>query len=141
MPSIKALAGMLAALAVVSLGVSTEVFSASPADTYPNRIVRMIVPYPPGGGGDVVGRLVARRLEKALGQPFVIDNRPGAAGSIGAGLVARSKPDGYTILATASGVVVGNPHIYRRRDYGSSRQRWSIAGTRGHHSCAHAVDA
>ncbi|MBI3513622.1 MAG: tripartite tricarboxylate transporter substrate binding protein [Proteobacteria bacterium] len=73
------------------------------ADDWPTRPVRLIVPFPPGGGSDVVARAVAARLGEALGQPVWIDNRPGAGGTLGADLVAHATPDGYTIgLATSS---------------------------------------
>jgi len=72
--------------------------AASHAQGYPVRSVRVIIGYPAGAGNDVIGRLVLTELSKSLGQPFVVDNRPGAAGNIAAELVARSTPDGYTLL-------------------------------------------
>ena len=81
----------LAALCVVS-GV------AQAADTYPSRPIRMIVAYPPGGGTDQVGRVMADQLSQTLGQNVVVDNRGGATGNIGTELAARAVPDGYTLL-------------------------------------------
>ena len=71
------------------------------AAQYPNKPIKMIVPYPPGGATDVIGRVLAQRLSTALGQQVVIDNRGGAGGNIGADAVAKSAPDGYTILMAA----------------------------------------
>jgi tripartite-type tricarboxylate transporter receptor subunit TctC len=68
------------------------------AQGYPSKPVRMVVGFPPGGGTDVVARILAPRLGELLGQPIVIDNRPGATGTVAAGQVAKSTPDGYTIM-------------------------------------------
>ena len=72
------------------------------AQTYPVRPIRLVVPYPPGGGADNVARVFVDKLSQELGQQIVIDNRGGAAGSIGAEAVAKSKPDGYTLLDDSS---------------------------------------
>ena len=68
------------------------------ADEYPNRQIRLIIPFPPGGSNDVVGRLVARHLSDALGQQVYVDNRGGAGGTIGTDIAAKAAPDGYTLL-------------------------------------------
>jgi tripartite-type tricarboxylate transporter receptor subunit TctC len=88
--------------------------TAVSAQTYPTRPVRIIVPFSAGGSVDMVARLVGKKLGDALGQPFIIDNRPGASGNIGADLVARSAPDGYTLLVTGPGVLVANSHLYKK---------------------------
>ena len=75
-------------------------------DRWPSRQVTLISPYNPGGTNDTVARLAADRLQKALGQPFVVENRPGAAGVVGTQAVIRAKPDGYTLLAGNNGVLV-----------------------------------
>src|SRR5689334_22115134 len=74
------------------------VCSLSAAQDYPAKPVRMVVGFPPGGGTDVVARILAPRFGELLGQPIVIDNRPGATGTVAAGQVAKSAPDGYTIM-------------------------------------------
>ena len=79
--------------------------TAAWAQGYPNRAVRVIVPWPPGQATDVAARIVAEKLSQQLGQPFVIDNRAGAGGSIGSDAVAKAAPDGYTILASSSGPI------------------------------------
>jgi tripartite-type tricarboxylate transporter receptor subunit TctC len=68
------------------------------AQTYPSRPVRIIVPFSPGGGSDVAARLIGQRLAERLGQPFIIDNRPGGASNIGTEVVVRAPPDGHTLL-------------------------------------------
>ena len=68
------------------------------AQTYPDHVIRLIVPFPPGGGNDTLGRLVAQRLSSTLGQQVIVDNRPGAGGNLGTELAARAKPDGYTLM-------------------------------------------
>ena len=70
--------------------------------TYPSKVVRIVVPYPPGGTVDAVARVIAQRLSESLGQQFIVDNRPGASGTIGSTAVAKSPADGYTLLVQAS---------------------------------------
>ena len=84
--------------------------AAAHAQAWPSKPIRMVVPYPPGGPTDVMGRIVAVELSKATGQPVVVDNKPGASGQIGAQDVARAAGDGYTLLANAS-IHVINPHV------------------------------
>jgi tripartite-type tricarboxylate transporter receptor subunit TctC len=81
---------------------------------YPARAVRVIVPYPPGGGADFVTRVFSRALSDALGQQFVVDNRAGANGNIGAEAAAKSAPNGYTLLGVANTTVTINPSLYRQ---------------------------
>lgn len=88
--------------AVAALGLSAGLAPLAHANTdYPNKPVRLIVPYAPGGATDVIGRVVAQHLSTALGQQFVVENRAGAGGSIGAGQVAKAEPDGYTVMLGA----------------------------------------
>ncbi len=81
---------------------------------YPQRPITLIVPTAPGGSTDFTARLIVEPLSKALGQSVVVDNKPGASGNIGNQLVARAKPDGYTLLVSYSGYHVGNPHLFKQ---------------------------
>jgi tripartite-type tricarboxylate transporter receptor subunit TctC len=85
-------------------------------EPFPSRPIRLIVPYPPGGGTDIVGRLLGRKLHESLGQPVVIDNRGGAGGTIGTAVAAKSAPDGYTLLLVPTSHVI-NPSIYAKLPY------------------------
>jgi tripartite-type tricarboxylate transporter receptor subunit TctC len=87
------------------------------AQDYPRRPVRLIVPFPPGGGNDIVARAVAQELGKSLGQQFVVDNRAGAGGAIGAELAARSPADGYTLFLGGVGSHVVNPSLHAKLSY------------------------
>lgn len=89
---------------------------AARADTWPSRPIRLVIPYPPGGPTDVLGRIVAVRLGERLGQPFIVDNRAGASGMIGADMVAKAPGDGYTLLVNAS-IHVINPALYAKPRY------------------------
>jgi tripartite-type tricarboxylate transporter receptor subunit TctC len=86
------------------------------AQEFPNRPIKVIIPFPPGGPTDVLGRIVAQKLSERLGQSFVIDNKPGASGMIGAEMVAKAPPDGYTLLVNASLHVI-NPSLYEKTRY------------------------
>ena len=79
---------------------------AQSTQAYPSKALRIVIPFPPGGSLDVLGRVVAEKLSPILGQPVVVDNRPGASGAVGADLVARAAPDGYTILISANTLVM-----------------------------------
>ena len=98
------------ALAVALLLLSQAAF----AQSYPSKTVRLVNPFPPGGPLDLLGRVLSERLTTALGKPVIVDNRPGAAGNIGAAEVARSVPDGHTVLLTLFSIVTCNPHLYDR---------------------------
>jgi tripartite-type tricarboxylate transporter receptor subunit TctC len=91
--------------------------ASAATDTYPARQVRLVIPFPPGGGADYIGRALARRLSQDMNQSFVPENREGANGSIGAALVAKSVPDGYTILLGTSATMAVNPHLYAALPY------------------------
>lgn len=84
------------------------------AQTYPSKPVRMVVAYPAGGSVDIVARLVAEKLRESLGQPFLIENRPGASGNVGTDFVAKAPPDGYTLLMGSSAALASNVHVYAK---------------------------
>ena len=106
---------LAAALAPTTLVANTEA-------TYPNKPVRLIVGYPPGGAGDIFGRLVANYLSRSMGQQFVVENRPGAAGTIAAAQVARMPADGYTLyLATAGDFTTARSSFGDRLPYNPER--------------------
>lgn len=86
------------------------------AETYPARPIRLVVPYPAGGGTDTVGRLIGQELSKAWGQPVVVDNKPGASGMLGNDAVAKAAPDGYTVLLGIT-AMIQSPSLYKRVPY------------------------
>lgn len=87
------------------------------AQAFPSRPIRMIVPFPPGGGGDMHGRAVAQKLSESLGQPVVVDNKPGAGGSLGLELAARAAPDGYTLVLAVTSNFAINPALREKPPY------------------------
>lgn len=98
----------------------------APAQSYPQRPVRLIVPFPPGGGVDVPARLLAAKLTEAMGQQFVVDNRSGANSIIGTNLAAKATPDGYTILLVPGGHAI-NPGLYSKLPYDTLRDFASVS--------------
>ncbi|OGA37398.1 MAG: hypothetical protein A3G24_04085 [Betaproteobacteria bacterium RIFCSPLOWO2_12_FULL_62_13] len=105
----KILAGLIAACALA--GAPNQALS-QPASDYPSKPVQLVIVFAPGGGLDVVGRIVADRLTKNLGRQVIVENRPGAAGNIGTASLAKAAPDGYTLLETTNSFNI-NPFIYR----------------------------
>ena len=93
-----------------------SVAKISYAQTFPDRAIRWIVPWPPGGGGDVMARLLGNPVAEALGKPVIIENRPGAGGLVGTGVVVNSDPDGYTLLVQSASYAA-NPAIYKKLPY------------------------
>ncbi|HBP29390.1 MAG TPA: tripartite tricarboxylate transporter substrate binding protein [Advenella kashmirensis] len=93
------------------------VTSSAQADTYPDRPIRMLLPFSAGGGGDILGRIIAEQFAAQLGKPVVVENKPGAGGTIGIADVARAKPDGYTITIGGMTTHVLSPHVYTKIAY------------------------
>lgn len=109
-------------LSVLVIAATAAAASASiAADAFPSRPVRWIVPAPPGGGTDAVGRIMSARLSEMWGQTVIIDNRGGAQGGLGTALVAKAAPDGYTIVFAYTGPITVNPHIYPSTGYDALR--------------------
>jgi tripartite-type tricarboxylate transporter receptor subunit TctC len=108
--------GILAAFAalVISLGVNAQ-------DSWPSKPVRFIVPSSPGGGTDLYARILAQALGESLKQQFIVENRPGASGNVGAAAAAKSAPDGYTFLVSANPALTVNPSLFKNLPYNAER--------------------
>jgi tripartite-type tricarboxylate transporter receptor subunit TctC len=104
-------------IASAALGTAAGFLPRAAFAAFPDRPIRLIVPFAAGGNADIVGRLVGERISNALGQPVVVDNRGGAGGSIGAEAVARSTPDGYTLLVGSNGPLTVNPFVQAKLGY------------------------
>jgi tripartite-type tricarboxylate transporter receptor subunit TctC len=100
---------------------------AQPADAYPSKAIRLVVPFGPGGPTDIAARAIAQKLSTALGQPVVVDNKAGAGGSVGAAEVARSPADGYTLLYGSSSTLAVNPSLYAKLPYDPVRAFTPVA--------------
>jgi tripartite-type tricarboxylate transporter receptor subunit TctC len=112
---LRAVTKMLAMVPLAIFAAGTSVALAN--DAFPDRPITLVVPFGAGGGTDVLGRLLAEHMSEGLGQPVVVENRPGAGGSIGTSQVAKSKPDGYTILLGTSSTHGINPVVYSNLPY------------------------
>ena len=108
MPSLWRFVGAAMLLFTVGVGSGT-------AQTYPNRAIRLIVGFPPGGAVDIIARIYAQGLSARLGQPLVVENKPGTGGNLASDLVAKTTPDGYTLLHATENVFISNPHVYGAR--------------------------
>jgi tripartite-type tricarboxylate transporter receptor subunit TctC len=107
----------------VSVGMAGALLSspAAMAQAFPNKPLRLICPFPPGGAVDIASRAIAQELSKNLGQPVTVENRPGAGGNIGGAEAARANPDGYTIFMTTSGIQAINPVLYAKMPFDPSK--------------------
>jgi tripartite-type tricarboxylate transporter receptor subunit TctC len=103
------------------LAFALVVLPGAAQDRFPSKPLRLIVPFAPGGSTDIFARLIAERAQGPLGQPVVVENRSGAAGNIGAEAVARSAPDGYTLLMATTGVMAINNALYRNMTYDAAK--------------------
>ena len=108
-----------AAVALLCVGAATS--AVAQGQPYPSRSVRWIIPYAAGGGSDAIARTIQPALARELGQPVVIENKPGAASAVAAAEVARSAPDGYTIFSADNGTLVYNPALFKRLSYDPSK--------------------
>jgi tripartite-type tricarboxylate transporter receptor subunit TctC len=108
-----------AAVAMTAAGLSCSALAqrSDAAHKYPARPIRFICPYVPGGAGDIFTRTIGQKLSESLGQPVVVDNRPGANGGIGTDIVAKAQPDGHTLLMGNSGPLTINPVLYKKVPY------------------------
>src|SRR5258706_11690889 len=91
--------------------------ASASSQQWPERPVRLVVPYPPGGNVDSAARIISGKLQEALGQPFIVENKAGAGGMIGGEYVAKAAPDGYTLFVAANGPLLFSPIIFSRAVY------------------------
>jgi tripartite-type tricarboxylate transporter receptor subunit TctC len=110
----------------VAAVTATQAFPTADAQTFPARPVRIVVPFAPGGATDIVTRVVSHRLNESWGHTVVVDNRAGAGGNIGADIVAKATPDGYTLLMTSGSIVTANPHMFRKLPYSPEKDLVAI---------------
>ncbi|HEU0202938.1 MAG TPA: tripartite tricarboxylate transporter substrate binding protein, partial [Burkholderiaceae bacterium] len=104
--------------ALLALGAALSIAALVPAQAaYPEKPVTVVVPFPAGGSSDAIARTLTSKLNADLGQPFVVENRPGATGAIGAAQVKRARPDGYTLLVASIGVYATNPFLQKNLPY------------------------
>jgi tripartite-type tricarboxylate transporter receptor subunit TctC len=109
-----------AATAILAISAFAAVQSA-PAQTYPSKPIHLIVPYPAGGGTDFFARLVGQKMSELIGQPIVVENKPGAATNLGADFVAKAAPDGYTMLLGDVATYAANPSLYKKLPFDPAR--------------------
>jgi tripartite-type tricarboxylate transporter receptor subunit TctC len=102
---------------VVGALVALSLAPGAAAQPYPARPVTLVIPFPPGGGNDALGRMVADKMSKSIGQQIVVDNRGGAGGTIATRAVARASPDGHTILLAYTGTLAINPSLFANPGY------------------------
>jgi len=113
--------------ACLTAGFATSVAALAQSENWPNRSVRLIVPFPVGGSTDMVARLIAQSLSEKFGQSFVVENRTGAGGNIGTDAIAKAAPDGYTIGLSTSGPLVNNKFLYKNMPFDSDKDLAPIA--------------
>lgn len=116
-----------AALAGGLLSAPLAMAQGAPAGAWPAKPIRVVVNFPPGGAADQLARAIGQPLSEALGQPVVVENRAGANGNIGGEVVARSAPDGYTLLMSSGGMVSVNPHLYAKMSFDPAKDLVPVA--------------
>jgi tripartite-type tricarboxylate transporter receptor subunit TctC len=97
--------------------LAVSLATAAQAQSFPDRPIQLIAPFPAGGLADVLARAVGDEMSKSLGQPVIVENRAGAGGNTGADAVAKSTPDGYTLLMSSAGILTANPHLYAKMPF------------------------
>lgn len=107
----------LALMAALSVTLASHARAAEDVAKYPSRPIHLIVGFTPGGGNDIIARIVGRKLSESLGQPVIVENKPGAGAALATEYVAKSMPDGYTLLVGASGAIAINPAVYAKLSY------------------------
>lgn len=115
------------AFAVLAGMISTSLAQTSSPQSWPTQPIRLIVSFPPGGAADLLARLIAQPLSETFGQPLVIENKGGANGNIGGEMVARSAPDGYTLLMSSGSMVAINPHLYANMTFDPAKDLVPVA--------------
>jgi tripartite-type tricarboxylate transporter receptor subunit TctC len=124
--------GPCAAAAFLALGLGLAgVSEGAKAQSFPNRTITLVIPFTPGGSTSIVGRVIADKMSQSLGESIVVDNRPGAGGTVGTKLVAKSEPDGYTLLLGYTGTLAIGPSLYKNAGY-DPRKDFAPIGMIGH---------
>jgi tripartite-type tricarboxylate transporter receptor subunit TctC len=116
----RALSALIPAVACMALGMACGVGAQSPTEAWPVRPIRLVLPFPPGGATDVNARVIAKEVENVLGQPIVVDNRGGANAIIGSDIVAKSAPDGYTLMHISVAFAI-NPATHKKLPFDTAR--------------------
>ena len=114
--------------ALAAAGASTAAPWASAQADYPNQLIRWVVPYPAGGGTDVLARTVAEAMRQTLGQQIVVDNRPGASTNIGGQMVATAKPDGNTFMSADNAILAYNEHLFTKLPFNPEKDFTYVGG-------------
>lgn len=113
-------------IAATAAALTFSAMAPQAAAAYPDKPIRLIIPFAPGGSTDILGRLLAEALHPILGQPVIVENKPGAGGNIGGDFVARAAPDGYTLLLAAAGPTVINPSLYASMPFNPAKDLVAI---------------
>lgn len=119
---------MLISRVLVGVLIACSMLTPALAEDWPARSVKVIVPYPAGGNAGTTARIVAAKLEQLLGQPFVVENKPGASGLVGSEFVARADPDGYTMLITGTNAIQLTPLTYSKQTFTWDKDFTTVAG-------------